>query len=295
MALMSRLARVLQPGAIAVMLAIASVTSGVARAAEPTSAEVSKARENFRRGLALEAAGDWTGALEVFKSVALVKSTPQVRFHIAQCEEKTGDYVGASGSYFKNHLFTHVGYRKDQFKMKTRFTTVRPLKDQWVVDEIPGLFPANQTFVLAKVDGANYGGVVRLNDAFAIGYNYAQSFRISTGEGADTHRIGEKQGVPVGEGTDISARFSLFPDRNGLRRIEFNVVRYHNFRPNDRFNPNPAVNVENELIAIFPTSFYAPGQDYQTTTTEGYEYEMNAKMQEMTAGLPLPPGVKFPF
>jgi DNA-binding YbaB/EbfC family protein len=25
------------------------------------------------------------------------------------------------------------------------------------------------------------------------------------------------------------------------------------------------------------------------------EYEMNAKMQEMTAGLPLPPGLKFPF
>ena len=25
------------------------------------------------------------------------------------------------------------------------------------------------------------------------------------------------------------------------------------------------------------------------------EYEMNAKMQELTAGLPLPPGMKFPF
>lgn len=25
------------------------------------------------------------------------------------------------------------------------------------------------------------------------------------------------------------------------------------------------------------------------------EYEMNTKMQEMTAGLPLPPGMKFPF
>ncbi|MBM3853188.1 MAG: hypothetical protein FJ399_08520, partial [Verrucomicrobia bacterium] len=100
--------------------------------------------------------------------------------------------AGASGTYFKNHLFTHIGYRQDKFKMKTRFTTVRPLKDQWVVDEIPGLFPANQTFVYAKVDGANYGTVLRLNDAFAIGYNYAQSFRISTGEGADTHRVGEK-------------------------------------------------------------------------------------------------------
>jgi hypothetical protein len=143
------------------------------------------------------------------------------------------------------------------------------LKDQWVVDEIPGLFPANQTFVYAKVHGANYGGVLRLNDTFAIGYNYAQSFRISTGEGADTHRVGEKQGVPVGEGTDISARLSLFKGR-----VEINVVRYHNFRPNDRYNPNPNAQIENELIALFPESFYAPGQDYQTTTTDGYEFEM---------------------
>lgn len=72
-----------------------------AQAAEPAADDVAvaKAREEYRRGLALEAANDWTGALAAFKSVALVKSTPQVRFHIAQCEEKTGDYVGASGSY----------------------------------------------------------------------------------------------------------------------------------------------------------------------------------------------------
>jgi iron complex outermembrane recepter protein len=186
--------------------------------------------------------------------------------------------VGASGTYFKNHLFTHVGYREDEFKMKTRFTTVRPLKNQWVVDEIPGLFPANQTFVYAKVHGANYGAVLRFNEAFAIGYNFAQSFRISTGEGADTHKVGEKQGVPIGEGTDISARLSLFPMANGVGRIEISAVHYDNFRPNDRFNPNPNVQVENEVAAIFPESFYAPGQDYQTTKTKGYEFEMNANV-----------------
>lgn len=191
--------------------------------------------------------------------------------------------VGASGSYFKNHLFTHVGYRRDQFKMKTRFTTVRPLKDEWVVDEIPGLFPANQTFVLAKVDGANYGAVVRLNDAFAIGYNWAQSFRISTGEGADTFQVGEKQGVPVGEGSDISARFSLFPDQNDprFRRVEINLVKYHNYRPNDRFASGTIALPQlarDELSAIFPTEFLPTGGDYQTTTTDGYEFEMTTNI-----------------
>jgi len=187
--------------------------------------------------------------------------------------------AGASGSYFNGHLFTHVGYREDEFKMKTRFVAVRPLKNQWVVDEIPGLFPANQTFVYAKVHGANYGGIVRLNDAFAIGYNWAQSFRISTGEGTDTFRVGQKQGVPVGEGTEISARFSLFPDAQDarLRRIEINLVKYHNYRPNDRYNPAPNIQIRDELSAIFPTEFQS-GQDYQTTTTEGYEFELTANV-----------------
>lgn len=71
----------------------------VARADEPTPQALARAREEYRRGLALEQAGDWEGALVVFKGVALVKSTPQVRFHIAQCEEKVGNWVEALGSY----------------------------------------------------------------------------------------------------------------------------------------------------------------------------------------------------
>lgn len=184
--------------------------------------------------------------------------------------------VGASGTYFNGHLFTYVGYREDQFKMKTRFVTVRPLRNQWVVDEIPGLFPTNQLFVLAKVHGSNYGGIIRVNDAFAIGYNWAQSFRISTGEGADTFRVGQKQGVPVGEGTEISAKFSLFPDKNDarFRRVEINLVRYHNYRPNDRFSPAINQQTRDELSALFPTDFFPTGRDYQTTTTDGYEVEI---------------------
>jgi hypothetical protein len=62
-------------------------------------AELARAREQFRQGLALEAAGNWTRALEIFKSVAEIKSTAQVRYHVALCEEKTGDWVQAIGSY----------------------------------------------------------------------------------------------------------------------------------------------------------------------------------------------------
>jgi hypothetical protein len=82
------------------LLAVAAL--GVAapvRAEGPTPEALARAREEYRRGLALEQAGDWEGALVIFKGVALVKSTPQVRFHIAQCEEKVGNWVEALGSY----------------------------------------------------------------------------------------------------------------------------------------------------------------------------------------------------
>jgi hypothetical protein len=87
------------PFAAALLVALASTPVRSAFADDTSPAALAQAREQFRRGIALEAAGDWEGALRVFKGVAQVKSTPQVRFHIAQAEEKTGDIVAALGSY----------------------------------------------------------------------------------------------------------------------------------------------------------------------------------------------------
>lgn len=58
-----------------------------------------RAREQFGRALALQTAGDWAGALGLLKEVAAVKSTPQVRFNLALCEEKLGKLVAALGDY----------------------------------------------------------------------------------------------------------------------------------------------------------------------------------------------------
>jgi hypothetical protein len=58
-----------------------------------------KAREQFGQALALQTAGDWTGALTLLKEVAAVKSTPQVRFNMALCEEKLGKLVAGLGDY----------------------------------------------------------------------------------------------------------------------------------------------------------------------------------------------------
>jgi hypothetical protein len=61
--------------------------------------DLARARERFKEGAASQAAGDFARALEAYKEVALVKSSAQVRFNIATCEEKLGDYVRAMGSY----------------------------------------------------------------------------------------------------------------------------------------------------------------------------------------------------
>ncbi len=178
---------------------------------------------------------------------------------------------GASGSYFNDHLFTMVGYRQDEFNMKTTIGSVRPQKE-WVVDYLDALNPS--PFVHRKVNGANYGGILRLNDMFAVGYNYAQSFRISVGEGAATYVAGELQGIPVGEGTDISARLTLFKGK-----VEVAVTHYKNFTPNARFTPGAAITVRDELGAIFPTTFNSSGTtDYQTTTTSGNEVQVIANL-----------------
>lgn len=73
------------------------VTSQTAHAQDKK--ELSKARANFQRAIELEQAGNYTAALQTFRDVGQVRMTPQVRFHIATCEEKLGRLVTALGGY----------------------------------------------------------------------------------------------------------------------------------------------------------------------------------------------------
>ena len=61
--------------------------------------EIETARRKFGQALELEVAEDWSGALRLYREVSLVKMTPQVRYHIATCEEKLGHLVAALGGY----------------------------------------------------------------------------------------------------------------------------------------------------------------------------------------------------
>ena len=85
------------------VLSLALGAGVVASAPRPalaqTQEELERARQQFRQGLSLEAAGNWAAALAKFQEVGKVKLTPQVRFHAARCNEQLGRLNEALGEY----------------------------------------------------------------------------------------------------------------------------------------------------------------------------------------------------
>jgi hypothetical protein len=93
-----RLGQVALVGSLA-LLAVPSTAGAQDPATESSAEALKRAREQFGQALALQTAGDWAGALSLLKEVAAVKSTPQVRFNMALCEERLGRLVAALGDY----------------------------------------------------------------------------------------------------------------------------------------------------------------------------------------------------
>ncbi len=87
--------------ALTLLFALCSSATGprLAFAEEPGEAEIAAARQLFKEGKDLEAEDQWAEALARFKKVAAVKMTPQVRFHIALCEENLGRLVAAINGF----------------------------------------------------------------------------------------------------------------------------------------------------------------------------------------------------
>jgi hypothetical protein len=85
---------------IAFALVLGAALAAPARAsAQPTPDELAAARQLFNEGKDLEKQKAYAGAIEKFKKVAGVKMTPQVRFHIALCEENLGHLVEAINGF----------------------------------------------------------------------------------------------------------------------------------------------------------------------------------------------------
>ncbi len=86
---------------VAVVLACVSLAATFTSPAlaAPDQEELSKARARFQQATELEQAGNWAAALQQFREVGQVRMTPQVRYHIALCEEKLGKLVAALGGF----------------------------------------------------------------------------------------------------------------------------------------------------------------------------------------------------
>jgi hypothetical protein len=80
-------------------LAFTLALSSSAFAGSSEDEDLSKARAKFMQATELEQAGNYPAALQTFREVAQVRMTPQVRYHIALCEEKLGKLVTALGGY----------------------------------------------------------------------------------------------------------------------------------------------------------------------------------------------------
>lgn len=85
--------------ALVLACALGSAAVTVPAHAAPDKEELSRARARFQQATELEQAGNWAAALQQFREVGQVRMTPQVRYHIALCEEKLGKLVAALGGY----------------------------------------------------------------------------------------------------------------------------------------------------------------------------------------------------
>lgn len=124
-----------------------------ARADAPSAADLRKARSQFQRGIELEQASNWSEALQQFREVGAVRMTPQVRFHIAYCEEQLGRLVTALGGY--ELALGEADQVGPDFKREvdTAITGLRARIPKLVIDR-----GTNGEAALVQLDGVDLGG-----------------------------------------------------------------------------------------------------------------------------------------
>jgi hypothetical protein len=115
-------------------------------------ADLRKARAQFQRGIELEQAGNWSEAIQQFREVGQVRMTPQVRFHIAFCEEGLGRLVTALGGY--ELALAEADAVGADFRAEVE-TSIGKLRER-----IPKLFierGTNAEAALVQIDGIDLG------------------------------------------------------------------------------------------------------------------------------------------
>lgn len=138
------------------ILALSAATAVVGRPApafaDPSPAELKKARANFQRGIELEQASNWSEAIQLFREVGAVRMTPQVRFHIAYCEEGLGRLVTALGGYELAHGEADQVGADFKNEVETAVTSLRARIPKLFIERGPGADAA-----AVQLDGIDLG------------------------------------------------------------------------------------------------------------------------------------------
>lgn len=175
--------------------------------------------------------------------------------------------LGSAGSYFKGRVRSMIGWRKDAFNSRVARTYYNPVTDSEF--DAPG---KPRTFTNTELSAYNFGGVVHLTKWLSASVNYAESYRISLGVGADGLLPGTKQGLPTGDGYEAGLRWSFLGGR-----LESNWTYYTTNQLRNRDVPAPTANLMTELMAIFP-DLNQSGRDTQTVNSSGLEFETVATL-----------------
>jgi PEGA domain-containing protein/tetratricopeptide repeat protein len=84
----------------AVSLAVAALAAALLAAAPHAAADdVAEAKAQFRRGADLYRAGKWREAIDAFEAAYRLKPHGAIRFNVAQCRERLGEWPAALAAY----------------------------------------------------------------------------------------------------------------------------------------------------------------------------------------------------
>jgi hypothetical protein len=118
--------------------------------AEPTASELVLARRLFAEASALEERGNWSAASVKLREALAIKETPGLRYHLAHCEEQSGQLVAASLEYARASELIRAGAQAPDVAQ------LLALADQRLVTQIPKLsldVPADVQGVTVEIDG----------------------------------------------------------------------------------------------------------------------------------------------
>jgi hypothetical protein len=76
-----------------------ALATPAAHADELSPGDLDRLRKRFREAIALEQDEHWAEALALFEQVAKAKPSPQVRFHVALCQEQVGQLAKALAGF----------------------------------------------------------------------------------------------------------------------------------------------------------------------------------------------------